>query len=125
MSQDVISDALNIIMNAKRAGKQEARIRRYSNLLLSVLEIAKKNEYIESFKINEKEKVLEIKFDLNVCRAIKPRFTVQVKDFDKYSRRYLPARNFGLIIISTSGGVMTLQDAEEKNIGGSLLAYFY
>ena len=123
MSQDIISDTLNQIMNAKRARKSSIIIKRHSNLLVSVLEIAKKHNYIESYKINGRE--MEIKFGLNNCRAIKPRFTVGAKDLDKYVRRYLPARNFGIIIVSTSKGLMIHEEALEKNIGGSLLAYFY
>lgn len=123
MSQDIISDALNQIMNAKRARKSSVIVKRNSKLLLGLLEIAKKHRYIESCKAKGNE--LEIKFNLNECKAIKPRFTVGVKDMDKYVRRYLPARNFGIIIISTSSGLMTHDSASEKNIGGSLLAYFY
>jgi ribosomal protein S8 len=31
----------------------------------------------------------------------------------------------GFVIISTNQGLMTHQTAEEKNIGGSVIAYFY
>jgi len=123
MSHDIISDALNQIMNAKRAKKTSITVKRQSNLLLGVLDAAKKHGYISSYKVKDKE--LEIIFNLNNCRAIKPRFTVPVKEIDKYVRRYLPARNFGIIIISTSKGLMTHEDALEQNIGGSLVAYFY
>lgn len=123
MSQDIISDTLNQIMNAKRAKKSFVVVKRNSNLLIGLLEIAKKHGYIESYKAKGQE--LEIKFNLNSCKAIKPRFTVGVKDMDKYARRYLPARNFGIIVVSTSNGLMTHYDASEKNIGGSLMAYFY
>ena len=123
MSQDVISDALNQIMNAKRARKSSLVVKKYSNLLLDVLELAKKHKYIEEYKTKGKE--LEIKFRLNVCRAIKPRFTIGVKDIEKYIRRYLPARDFGIVIISTSQGLMTQDEILEKNLGGSLIAYFY
>ncbi len=123
MSQDIISDKLNQIMNAKRTKKNYVVVKRNSKLLLGLLEIAKAHGYIESYKAKGNE--LEIKFNLNNCRAIKPRFTVQVKDIDKYARRYLPARNFGIIVVSTSSGLMTHDTASEKNIGGSLMAYFY
>ncbi len=123
MSHDLISDALNQIMNAKRAKKDCVIVKRYSKLLLSVLEVAKKHKYIESYKAKDKE--LEIKFNLNECRTIKPRYTVRIKEIESYMRRYLPARNFGIIIISTSNGLMTQDEAEEKKIGGSLIAYFY
>lgn len=122
MSQDVISDTLNQIMNAKRSRKNSVIIRKYSKLLLSVLEVAKKKGYIESFKAG---KDLEIKFNLNECKAIKPRFDVQVEDIDKYIKRFLPARDFGILIISTNKGLMTQNEAVEHNLGGCLVAYFY
>ena len=125
MSQDIIADALNEIMNAKRARKNFVVVDRFSKLLLNVLEIAKKLEYIESYKTNDTK--LEIKFSdtLNECRAIKPRFDVSVYDIEKYKRRYLPANDVGIIIISTSKDLMTHTEALEKNIGGCLIAYFY
>ncbi|MFH1711296.1 MAG: 30S ribosomal protein S8 [Nanoarchaeota archaeon] len=123
MSQDIISDTLNQIMNAKRAKKNSVKVKRHSKILVGILDIAKKHGYIESYKVNGRE--LEIKFNLNECRAIKPRFTAQVRDLDKYVRRYLPARNFGMMIVSTSSGLMTHEEAQGKNIGGSLIAYFY
>ena len=125
MSHDIIADVLNEIMNTKRARKSSIITKNKSKLLINVLEVAKKHKYIESFKINEKTNELEINFNLNECKAIKPRFDVQVKDFEKYIRRYLPARNFGIIIVSTSKGLITLDEAERENIGGCLIAYFY
>ena len=44
---------------------------------------------------------------------------------EKFEKRYLPAKGFGLIIVSTSKGLMTHVDAEEKNIGGKMIAYCY
>jgi len=126
MSQDVVADALNQIMNAKRAGKKELEVKRYSNLLLKVLDIAKKQGYVKDYTVNEKEKKLKIKIgELNECRAIKPRFNVSVGEIEKYMRRFLPARDFGVIIISSSKGLVTQKEAYEKNIGGALIAYFY
>jgi len=50
---------------------------------------------------------------------------VKSKDIDKYVRRYLPARGIGTVVISTSKGLVTHQTAQEKGIGGSIVAYFY
>jgi small subunit ribosomal protein S8 len=63
--------------------------------------------------------------ELHKCKAVKPRYIVKVKDIDKYVRRYLPARNIGTLIISTSEGLVTHQTAIDKNIGGSVIAYMY
>jgi len=126
MSQDVVADALNQIMNSKRAGKKEVEVKRYSNLLLRVLDIAKKQNYIGGYIVNEKEKKLKIKIgELNKCGAIKPRFNVSVEEIERYMRRFLPARDFGIIIISSSKGLVTQKEAYEKNVGGALIAYFY
>ncbi len=126
MSQDVVADVLNMIMNCKKKKDKEITVKRYSKLLLKVLDIAKRHGYIEEFNLNEKEKFLKIKIGkLNECKAIKPRFYVTVEEIEKYVRRFLPARNFGIIVISTSFGLLTHEEAYEKNIGGSLISYFY
>ena len=123
MSQDIVSDVLNMIMNAKRAGKKELEIKRSSKLLLEVLGVMKKQKYID-FKKEEDKITIDFK-DLIECRAIKPRYNVKIEGLEKYMRRFLPSREYGVIIISTSKGLMTHKEAEEKNLGGALIAYCY
>ncbi|MBI5803192.1 30S ribosomal protein S8 [Candidatus Pacearchaeota archaeon] len=126
MAQDTIADALNMIKNAKKAGKSGVSIKRVSNLLIEILKIMKQKGAIKKYKINSKENEVEITIlDLIECKAIKPRFTTTKSMLEKYVRRYLPARNIGTIIISTSKGLMSHEDALEKGLGGSLIAYFY
>lgn len=126
MSQDIIADCLNQIMNIKLAKKQEVKIKRYSKFLIEILELIKKFGYID-YKVNEEERVLEIeiKRKLNECRAIKPRYMVKVEEIDKYVRRFLPAKDFGCIFISTNQGLLTHEEALKKKIGGSLIAYVF
>jgi len=124
MSQDIVADALNQIMNAKRARKSSVDVKKHSKVLLGVLAIGKLKGYISSYKIKGND--LKIEFGkMNYCKAVKPRYIVKVDTIDKYVRRYLPARNMGIVIISTNQGLLTHQTAEEKNIGGSVIAYFY
>ncbi len=126
MSQDVVADGLNMIRNARKARKEIVVIKRISNLLVEVLKIMKQKGAIKRYKINAKDKSLEITMgDLFECKAIKPRFNVGKNDLEKYRRRYLPARNIGTMIISTNKGLVTHQEAQEEQIGGSLIAYFY
>jgi small subunit ribosomal protein S8 len=81
---------------------------------------------IKKYKIDVKEKSVSITVgELLNCKAIKPRFTVNKDQIEKYRRRYLPSRNMGTIIVSTNKGLMTHEDALEEGIGGSLIAYFY
>ena len=126
MSQDIVADALNVIRNAKKARKTEVKIKRISNLLIEVLKIMKQEGVVKKYKINSKDKTLEITIgDLTDCRAIKPRFTVDKTQIEKYRRRYLPARNLGIVIVSTNKGLMTHEEAQKEKIGGCLIAYFY
>lgn len=124
MSQDIIADTLNQIMNAKRAGKESVVVGRHSKLLLNVLDIAKEHGYIKSYKIGERD--LEIKVgELNECHAIKPRYNVTLGKYERYLRRFLPARNMGIVIVSTSKGLKIHEQAQDENLGGALIAYFY
>ncbi|HJX49966.1 MAG TPA: 30S ribosomal protein S8 [Candidatus Nanoarchaeia archaeon] len=126
MSQDIVSDALNVMYNAKRARKESVYIKRISNLLVEILKIMKQEGAVKKYKINSKEKSIEITLgEFSKCRAVKPRFTVDATQIEKYRRRYLPARDIGIIIISTNKGLMTHIEAKEENTGGCLIAYFY
>lgn len=123
MSQDIVADALNEVMNAKKAKKTSVVIKRHSKLLRNILDIAKEAEYLD-YSIDGNEMTIEIK-ELHEIKAIKPRFTVSVKKINHYTRRFLPAKNFGFIIISTNQGLMKGNEAEEKKLGGCLMAYIY
>ncbi|MEK6855583.1 MAG: 30S ribosomal protein S8 [Nanoarchaeota archaeon] len=124
MSQDIVSDALNQMMNALKAGKNSVVVARHSKLLISVLAIAKLKGYVSRYETNGNSLTIEFG-KLNGCNSIKPRFIVKSDEYDSYAKRYLPAKNIGVIVVSTNKGLMTHQTAEESKIGGCLLAYFY
>ena len=123
MSQDIVSDILNEIMNAKKANKKFIVTTRFSKLLIKILDVMKQYGYVD-YEVTE-DKLKIILNEINQCGAIKPRYTVSTKRMEKYVRRFLPARNFGYILISTSRGLMTHEEAQNNKIGGSLIAYFY
>jgi small subunit ribosomal protein S8 len=126
MSQDIVADALNMIRNAKKARKEIVKIKIISNLLLEVLKIMKQEGAIKKYKIDTKEKSIEVTIGiLSECKAIKPRFTVTKDQIEKYRRRYLPSRKMGTVIVSTNKGLMTHKEAQEERRGGCLVAYFY
>ena len=124
MSQDIVADALNQIMNAKKVGKNEVEIKRVSKLLLNLFEMMKDGGYID-FEQKDERTIMVKLIKINECRAIKPRYYVTVKEIDKYLRRFLPSRNFGTLVVSTSKGLIGHNQAYENKIGGSLIAFFY
>ncbi len=126
MSHDVVADALNMIKNANNAKKKTVKVKRISNLLIEILKIMKQKGAVKKYKIDSKEKSVEISLGNFIeCKAIKPRFTVNKDQIEKYRRRYLPSRNLGTVIVSTNKGLMTHEEAQEEKIGGCLIAYFY
>ena len=126
MSHDIVADALNMIRNAVKAKKGTVKVKRISNLLIEILKIMKQEGAIKKYKINSKDKSIEITIgELSECKSIKPRFSAKKDQIEKYRRRYLPARDLGIMIISTNKGLITHEEAFEEKIGGSLIAYFY
>jgi len=123
MSQDIVADALNQIMNAKKARKKEIVIKKHSKLLRNILDIIKEAGYLD-YEVKGTELKIEIK-QLNEFKAVKPRYTIPVKRINHYVRRFLPAKDFGFVIISTNKGLMKHYEAEDQNLGGCLIAYVY
>lgn len=125
--RDWLSAMLNDIMNCKKAGKKETVAMPVSNLMLGVLKIMKEHKYLKDFHVEEgKFKNVFIQIGkLNECWAIKPRFFVKKNEFEKYVKRFLPARNLGILIVSTNKGLMTHEEAIKKGVGGSLIAYCF
>ncbi len=126
MAQDIVADALNMMKNAKKAGKEEVEIKIFSNMLIEILKIMKQRGAIEKYKINSKDNKIKIVLgDIRECKSIKPRINVKKEDIEKYRRRFLPSRKLGTVIISTNKGLKTHEQAEEDKAGGCLIAYFY
>ncbi|MEK6934479.1 MAG: 30S ribosomal protein S8 [Nanoarchaeota archaeon] len=130
MSQnDQLSSALSKINNAEKIGKLSCVVNTSSKIIKQVLDIFKDKGYIKSYKelITTKGNSLDVTLSgkINNCSSIKPRYPVKLKDIEKFEKRYLPAKDFGVIIVSTSKGIITHYDLKDKKIGGRLIAYCY
>lgn len=129
MQQDALSDALSSINNAARTGKQYAKVEPTSNLIKNVLLELQDQGYIGVFELVEDGRAgrfkVEVKPDINECKPVKPRFYVKRDEYGKWAKRYLPARNFGHLLVTTPEGVMTHEEAVEEGHGGKLLGYVY
>ena len=126
---DPIVDALTKIRNAEAASKAECLLKPASKFLGEVLRVAKENNYIEAFTQDDTKGIITYKVTLNgklnVFKAIKPRYAVKRNSYEKYEKRYLPARDVGCLVVSTPIGVMTHKQAKEKGLGGRLVAFIY
>jgi len=126
---DPITDALTKIRNAEAISKSECRIKPASKFLGELLRVAKENDYISEYKLEEDKGIISVIVKLNgkinTCKGIKPRYAVKKSGFEKYEKRYLPARDVGILIVSTPKGIMSHTQAKEKGLGGRLIAFIY
>jgi len=124
----MLADALSAIKNAERVGKKELEVKA-SKLIGNVLKIMKEKGYIGNFKFIQDGKggkfKIELKGKIIDCNVIKPRFSVKVDEFEKWEKRYLPAYNVGVLILTTNKGVIDHSKAKELRVGGKLLCYVY
>ncbi len=128
MRHDLLSDMLSAVKNGDNVGKKEAVVPA-SKLLREVLKVLQRHNFIGNFEYVDDGRggkfKIELKGKINSCGSIKPRFSVHSGEYEKFERRFLPASGFGLLILSTSKGVLIHEDAKAKKIGGKLLAYVY
>ena len=129
MFNDPLAAALTKVLNAERVGKREVVIVPASSIIKRVLAIMNEHGYLGSFEQadNGKGGVLKVNLlgNINKCGVIKPRFSTAKGEFEKWEKRYLPAKDFGIIVVSTPQGLLTHLAAKEKQTGGKLIAYCY
>ncbi len=129
MLNDPLAAALTKIMNAEKVGKKEVEVRPASKLIKKVLTILNDHSYVGMYEEvpDGRAGILKVHLlgNVNWCGVIKPRFSVKCTAFEKWEKRYLPAKDFGLLIVSTPLGVLSHSQAKEKRTGGKLIAYCY
>jgi small subunit ribosomal protein S8 len=129
MQSDPLNDAMSTIKNAASVGKSECTIRPSSKLIGRVLKVMQEYGYINQFEFVEDGKagVFKVRIQANKhdCGVIKPRYSVQKNDLERFESRYLPAQDFGVLIMTTTAGVVSHARAKELGVGGKLLAYVY
>ena len=128
-TNDPFANALSGLNNAERVGHLTHKIRPTSNEIGNVLELLYDRGYIAGFAFLEDGKAGEFEVELqgaiNECGAIKPRYAISAGDFERWEKRYLPARDFGALILTTNQGIMSHYDARDAGIGGQVIAYVY
>lgn len=129
MMNDPLASALSKVMNAEKLGRNTCIIYPTSSMIKKVLTILNENNYVGSFKETEDSKGNHLELNLigaiNKLGAIKPRFSVTKTGFESFEKRFLPAKDFGILIMSTPKGMMTHIEAKQKGYGGKLIAYCY
>ena len=126
---DTLSDALSGIDNAERVGHLRHTVAPASNLIGNVLAVFEERGFIDSYEFVDDGKAgqyeVELRGAINQCGAIKPRYSVGADGFEDWEKRYLPAQNYGALVVTSSRGVMSHAEARQEGVGGQLVAYVY
>ena len=126
---DPLADALTNIRNNELQVNDSCVISPASKLIGQVLSTMQKENYIGNFEYIDANRAgkftVELIGNINNCGVIKPRHAVKKDEFEKFEKRYLPSKNFCILIVTTPEGIMTHNEAKERGIGGRLLAYMY
>jgi small subunit ribosomal protein S8 len=129
MQQDLLNDALVTLRHADQDGKPNVELAPTSKLIAEVLRIFRDHHYIDEFTFvptgTGGKYDVKLSRRINSCGVIKPRLAVPYANLERYEARFLPAQDFGLLVLSTNRGVLSHQEAREFKIGGRLLAYVY
>jgi len=128
MQNNLLADALSKIKNAEKVGEKEVIVKR-SKLIENVLKVMQEHKYIDGYEVilDNRGGLIKVYLKNKIvdCNAISPRFSVKVEEIEKYEKRFLPAHNVGILILTTPKGVIDHKKARELHIGGKLLAYVY
>ncbi|HDJ89435.1 MAG TPA: 30S ribosomal protein S8 [Thermoprotei archaeon] len=129
MVMDTLANALTTIKNNEIRGKKECLIYPASKFIANILRVMQKAGYIGEFEVIDDGRSGKIRVQLlgriNDCGVIKPRFPVKKNEYTEWEKKYLPGRDIGLLIVSTSKGLMSNIEAKKLGIGGFLIAYVW
>lgn len=130
MQTDPLADFLTQIRNANRAGKEEVASN-HSKMKSGVAKVLKDEGYIEDFMLDKRgnRQVLVLKMKVHGRQKA-------IKGIKRISRpglrRYVDVRKIprvlgglGVVILTTSRGIMSGHEAKKQNIGGEVLAYVW
>lgn len=129
MLNDPLANVMSLILNNESIGKSECLIKPVSKVIRQALAVMKEKGYVGDFEETEDSRGnyirLKLNGSINKCGVIKPKYSVKTNEFEKFEKRYLPAKDVGMLLVSTPSGIMSHYDAKARKTGGRLLVYCY
>jgi len=134
---DTISDFLAKIRNSLNAKKPLLK-EKYSKIKLAIAKILLDEGYVEEIKKIEEEGTSYLLISLRYTESNEPfihsikrlsspgrHLYASYKDLPKIKPLAGYKQSLGIIIVSTSSGIMTSAEARKRHLGGELIAEIY
>ncbi|MDQ3094061.1 MAG: 30S ribosomal protein S8 [bacterium] len=130
VSTDPIADMLTRIRNAIAVNKQEVRLP-HSKVKESVAKLLKNYNYLSEVSVDSSNQFKELVITIN--QADQNATVTEIERVSKPGRRvYLSSKDIpsvkqgrGIVIVSTSQGMMSGADARKKRLGGEVICKVY
>lgn len=126
---NVLSNLFTTIYNNESRRKRECVVMPASKFSSEVLRVLQKHRYVGEFEQVDDGRSGKFRIQLlakiNKCGIITPRFSVKKDAYFGWERQFLPAYNMGILLVSTSKGIMSHHEAQAENLGGVLVGYVY
>jgi small subunit ribosomal protein S8 len=126
---NVLSNLFTTLYNNETRRKKECIVIPSSRFSSDVLRTMQKYRYIGEFEQVDDARSGKFRIQLlakiTKCGIITPRFSVRKDGYLDWERHFLPAYSMGLLIVSTSQGIMSHHEARERGLGGILIGYVY
>jgi len=126
---NVLSNLFTTIYNNESRRKRECVVVPASRFSSEVLRVLQKHRYIGEFEQVDDGRAGKFRIQLlakiNKCGIITPRFSVKKDAYFGWERQFLPAYSMGILLVSTSKGIMSHHEAVAEGLGGVLVGYVY
>nr|ACH47721.1 ribosomal protein S8 [Geranium carolinianum] len=132
MSKDTISDILTCIRNADMANKETVRIG-FTNIVEKIVQILLREGFIKNAREHRENNksflVLTLRYRrnrrgrtiFNLKRVSRPGLRI----YSTYPKIPRILGGMGIVILSTSRGIITDREARLKRVGGEILCYIW
>nr|YP_002456494.1 ribosomal protein S8 [Trifolium subterraneum]YP_009033541.1 ribosomal protein S8 [Trifolium meduseum]ACF20575.1 ribosomal protein S8 [Trifolium subterraneum]AHY85620.1 ribosomal protein S8 [Trifolium meduseum] len=134
MGKDTIADILTLIRNADMNGKRTVQIP-LTNIIETIVKILLQEGFVENVrKHRESNKdflVLTLRYRRNRKRSYKTFLNLKristpgLRIYSNYQQIPRVLGGMGIVILSTSRGIMTDREARLERIGGEVLCYIW
>ena len=130
VTTDPIADMLTRIRNANQQKHETVSIP-YSNLKNDLANILKNEGFVTDFVVNEegnhKNIVITLKYKGNerVITGLKRVSKPGLRQYAKVNEIPKVLNGLGIVVLSTSQGLMTDKEARKQNVAGEVMAYIW